>query len=89
MKQGAKGRDVGWLQQVLRAAGAYEGRIDGRFGPATHQAVQRWQMGYGLRPDGWAGPVTRRSIDERILPLNTPDTYLGDPVVPPVPIRSR
>ncbi|MCL2553784.1 MAG: D-Ala-D-Ala carboxypeptidase family metallohydrolase [Actinomycetia bacterium] len=60
LSQGASGEDVRQLQ--IRVAG-YPGygsvlAIDGQFGPATKQAVVRFQQAYGLSADGIAGPQT-------------------------------
>jgi murein L,D-transpeptidase YcbB/YkuD len=52
-----KGRDVTGVQRALRRAG-YRIPIDGRFGPATENALMRFQRKYGLRADGVVGPRT-------------------------------
>lgn len=39
-------------QQALQSQGLYEGRIDGRDGPRTHQAVMQFQSQHGLRQTG-------------------------------------
>jgi peptidoglycan hydrolase-like protein with peptidoglycan-binding domain len=46
------------LQRRLARAGDRPGPIDGRYGPLTEQAVQRFQAAHGLRVDGIAGPRT-------------------------------
>jgi len=57
-------RDAGVaaLQVALHARGLYAGSIDGVDGPATAQAVARFQRRAGLRPDGIPGPATRRAL---------------------------
>lgn len=66
LKEGMKGNDVRELQ--VRVAGwARYGTvlvIDGDFGPATKAAVERFQRGYGLSPDGVAGPQTFAKLDQ-------------------------
>ena len=52
-----KGRDVSTVQRALRRAG-YRIPIDGRFGPATENALMRFQRKQGLRADGVVGPRT-------------------------------
>jgi len=66
LQQGASGADVTQLQ--IRVAGwAASGEniaVDGQFGPATANAVRRFQSGYGLGADGVAGPATFSKIYE-------------------------
>jgi peptidoglycan hydrolase-like protein with peptidoglycan-binding domain/TPR repeat protein len=46
------------LQRRLAAAGFSPGAIDGRYGPRTEQAVDRFQTARHLVVDGFAGPQT-------------------------------
>lgn len=57
--------DVAALQVALRAAGSYDGTVDGIRGPATSAAVRAVQRGAGLAVDGIAGPRTRRALGRR------------------------
>lgn len=57
LRRGARGRDVGRLQALLRARGLID-RVDEFFGPATEDAVRRVQSDSRLSPDGIAGPAT-------------------------------
>lgn len=50
--------EVRTLQENLRDAGYFSGRIDGLFGPRTRQAVLGFQADSGLAVDGIAGPQT-------------------------------
>ena len=50
------------LQRKLRAAGAYPGPVDGRFGPLTESAVRHVQRAGGLETDGIVGPRTQRRL---------------------------
>ena len=43
------------LQQHLARVGLYEGKIDGKLGPASRAAIRAWQSGRGLPADGFAG----------------------------------
>lgn len=56
------GDDVGELQDQLHNLGFYTDRVDGQFGPHTHEAVERYQVNYGLNADGVCGPVTLRAL---------------------------
>ena len=42
------------LQELLTERGFYDGKIDGRFGPASREAIHRFQRAMGMRPaDGY------------------------------------
>ena len=42
------------LQTLLRDRGFYDGKIDGRFGPASRDSIHRFQRSIGMRPaDGF------------------------------------
>ncbi|MFC5088197.1 N-acetylmuramoyl-L-alanine amidase [Corynebacterium aquatimens] len=56
------GDDVGQLQKQLQELGFYSGRVDGHFGPATHEAVETYQINYGIQDDGVCGPETLRAL---------------------------
>ena len=57
-------RDAGLaaLQVALQARGVYAGSIDGVKGPATTNAIKRFQRRAGLPVDGVLGPKTRRAL---------------------------
>jgi Putative peptidoglycan binding domain/Transglycosylase SLT domain len=57
------------LQVALRAYGLYSGPIDGIAGPATARGIRAFQRRVGLRPDGKAGPATRRAFGPLGRPL--------------------
>lgn len=58
VRQGSRGDDVRWLQQVLRDRAGQQIAVDGIFGPATDQAVRNLQRFFGLTVDGIVGPNT-------------------------------
>ncbi|MFG3710873.1 peptidoglycan-binding protein [Micromonospora sp. NPDC047730] len=57
LKIGARGSDVGDLQELLNKRGA-KINIDDDFGPATQAAVRSFQKARRLSVDGLAGPQT-------------------------------
>ncbi|MGU3436291.1 N-acetylmuramoyl-L-alanine amidase [Actinomycetes bacterium M1A6_2h] len=57
------GDDVATLQTRLQDLGFYNGRVDGFFGPQTHDGLSSFQREIGLSPDGICGPATLRSLD--------------------------
>lgn len=52
LKLGSKGDEVKSLQRRLAL------KVDGVFGPATEQAVKKWQSSQGLVADGVVGEIT-------------------------------
>jgi peptidoglycan hydrolase-like protein with peptidoglycan-binding domain len=58
LQPGDRGTEVRNLQQSLKQAGLYQGRIDGVFSPATETAVRQFQQDNKLTVDGLAGPRT-------------------------------
>lgn len=61
-----RGEDVLEVQKVLNSKGARAGEPDGVFGPATENAVRRFQAQAGLRPDGLVGPLTWNKLFEAV-----------------------
>jgi N-acetylmuramoyl-L-alanine amidase len=62
------GDDVVALQQRLLDLGFQVGRIDGRFGHQTEQAVRDFQRNIGVPPDGTCGPATLKAL-ARLAPM--------------------
>ena len=46
------------IQQALANLGLYQGKIDGKIGPKTKQAIRDFQAKNDLRVDGKVGPQT-------------------------------
>ncbi|MEV6556945.1 N-acetylmuramoyl-L-alanine amidase [Nocardia sp. NPDC051756] len=57
------GDDVATLQRKLQDLGFYVHRVDGYFGPHTHEGLTSFQREIGLAADGICGPDTLRSLD--------------------------
>ena len=51
------------LQAQLVRAGERPGPVDGRFGPLTQAAVERFQAGQGLAVDGIVGTATATALE--------------------------
>jgi N-acetylmuramoyl-L-alanine amidase len=62
------GDDVLALQQRLLDLGFKVGKVDGRFGHRTEQAVRDFQRNVGVPPDGTCGPATLKSLS-RLAPI--------------------
>jgi peptidoglycan hydrolase-like protein with peptidoglycan-binding domain/DNA invertase Pin-like site-specific DNA recombinase len=69
---GRGSRRVRELQRDLRASGEHLGRIDGRFGPVTENAVRHFQSREGLAADGVAGRATRLTLARRLASVQGP-----------------
>jgi murein DD-endopeptidase MepM/ murein hydrolase activator NlpD len=57
LAMGTHGWDVAALQFALASHGFPSGRLDGRFGASTGQALRKFQRWAGLQADGVAGPA--------------------------------
>lgn len=63
LREGASSEQVACLQAALAGAGILDhSEIDGTFGPATAEAVRRYQDTSGLRADGVVGRVTASAL---------------------------
>lgn len=62
LKPGDHGPAVVELQRALAHVGYSVGTVDGVYGPATTQAVTRFQQSHGLTADGVAGPQTLAAL---------------------------
>lgn len=52
------------VQQALKAAGFYQGNVDGKSGPLTRQAVEEFQRINGLKADGVVGHQTWSKLQQ-------------------------
>ncbi|MBD2103176.1 peptidoglycan-binding protein [Leptolyngbya sp. FACHB-261] len=69
LRQGLSGDDVKRLQYLLnRAVPPATPRLteDGKFGPTTTQALNRWKAAYGLTGPGEAGPTTLVALEQNV-----------------------
>ena len=68
IREGDRGWLVRRLQQRLKALGFEPGLADGIFGSGTKRAVEGFQEGRGLEPDGVVGPLTWRALSNTEAP---------------------
>ena len=52
------------IQQALKAAGFYQGELDGKMGPLTRQAIEEFQRINGLKADGVVGRQTWSQLQQ-------------------------
>ena len=64
LRVGTSGPDVRELQKLLRQVGFKIKKVDGQFGQATKQAVQRFQAARSLQASGTVGKVTAAALRE-------------------------
>ncbi len=55
------------IQQALKNANLYEGKIDGISGSGTKKAIGSFQSQNGLNPDGKVGPKTWQKLKEYLV----------------------
>jgi len=52
------------IQAALENAGLYFGKIDGKVGPLTREAIEDFQKMKGLKADGKVGPITWKKLQK-------------------------
>ncbi|HYD10425.1 MAG TPA: L,D-transpeptidase family protein [Acidimicrobiales bacterium] len=77
LEQGERGEEVAVLQRRLAELRFDPGPADGRFGLATHYAVQGFQKLAGLAPDGKVGPAVQEALASP--PTPSPLQPTGEP----------
>lgn len=81
LKQGARGGEVKEVQRRLKQWGYYSGSIDGVYGPATAEAVKKFQKKNGLTADGIVGKATYAALgmndSVRVLQGSTSSSSAG------------
>ena len=50
------------IQQALKNAGLYDGKVDGNIGPKTKKAIEAFQTQNGLKADGKVGRKTWKAL---------------------------
>lgn len=62
LRRNSQGAMVENWQIFLQRMGHFQGPATGFYGPATEEAVRRFQRATGLKPDGIVGPATWREF---------------------------
>ena len=66
LRPGDEGERVRQLQEDLVALGYSTGGVDGKYGPATEEAVREFQTSSGLVVDGVAGAATLAALEQAL-----------------------
>jgi peptidoglycan hydrolase-like protein with peptidoglycan-binding domain len=85
---GSQGQAITQVQQLLKAKGYYQGRIDGDFGVATRDAIANFQCANGLTVDGKVGAQTWQKLQAPAIAVanpQTPVTATTEMVIAPPP----
>ncbi len=70
------------IQQALKNAGVYIGKVDGNVGPKTKKAIAAFQAQNGLKADGKVGPKTWKALSAY---LNKPTEVVNPSAIEGVP----
>ena len=73
------------LQNALKKKRFYKGKVDGKFGPDTHNAVYRFQRSIGLKTDGRPGDRTLTALYEGTSAINNVNARKASSIVPKDP----
>ncbi|MER7177665.1 peptidoglycan-binding domain-containing protein [Streptomyces mesophilus] len=68
LQLGDSGPEVERMQGMLREVWVYHGRPDGNFDDKTREAVEMFQVWYGVNedPKGVYGPATRAALERAV-----------------------
>ncbi|MEI6328681.1 MAG: peptidoglycan-binding domain-containing protein [Pseudanabaena sp.] len=83
---GSKGGAVTQAQQLLKAKGYYQGRLDGDFGAGTRDAIASFQRANGLTVDGKVGEQTWNKLQAPAIADVTPQPSVIQTPVTPIPV---
>lgn len=72
------------IQAALKNLGLYNGKIDGKLGPASKRAVEAFQKQSGLKADGKVGPKTWAALSAHLNPDTASAAAASQPAETPV-----
>ncbi len=67
LSAGSRGKGVETLQTQLHQLGYYDGKIDGRYGENTSNAISKFQQAKGLTADGTASVQTQNLLQHLLV----------------------
>lgn len=73
------GLDPMKIQEALKAAGVYDGPVDGTLGKKTRMAIRKFQEKNGLKPDGVCGQKTWDLLKTNLTDSTSDVSGLGQP----------
>ncbi len=75
VRNGSTGTDAKAVQTRLKELGYYQGKVDGKFGRASMNALKNFQTNNSLKADGIAGKDTYAKLfSGSAIPYNLPET---------------
>ncbi|MCX5678063.1 MAG: peptidoglycan-binding domain-containing protein [Candidatus Omnitrophica bacterium] len=84
-REGSRSEKMRDIQQALKNAGYYNGKIDGVKGKSTRKAIKEFQKANGLKADGVVGRKTWDMLSKHLsdasantAPAAAPDSVSGD-----------
>ena len=81
VKNGSNGADARSVQTRLKDLGYYQGKVDGKFGRASVNALKNFQTNNGLKADGVAGKSTYAKLfSAQAVAFNSPEMESPAPV---------
>ena len=84
VRNGSEGADARKVQNRLKELGYYQGKVDGKFGRASMNALKNFQTNNGLKADGIAGKNTYAKLfNAAAIPYSVPETPAPSPEVIP------
>jgi|CXWL01.1.fsa_nt_gi peptidoglycan hydrolase-like protein with peptidoglycan-binding domain len=72
------------IQEALKSAGYYDGKIDGTIGPKTKKAIERFQTENGLKADGKVGHKTWAKLGTHLASSAVDAASAITPVTEPI-----
>ena len=80
VKRGSEGADAKTVQTRLKELGYYQGKVDGKFGRASMNALKNFQTNNGLKADGVAGKNTYEKLfNASAVPYTVAETVTPTP----------
>ena len=72
------------IQEALKSAGYYDGKVDGTIGPKTKKAIEKFQTENGLKADGKVGHKTWAKLAAHLTGAAADAASAAAPVTEPI-----